>query len=51
MAHTASVGLSPASPMTFSPLSTYTTEPVIAEANGDTKNAAALPTSSALFIY
>lgn len=32
--------------MVFRPLSTYTTEPVTAEASGDAKKAAVLPTSS-----
>jgi ABC-type sulfate transport system permease component len=42
----ATEGLSIATAMVFSPLSTYTVEPVIAEAIGDTRNAAAFPTSS-----
>lgn len=44
--YVASVELSIANPMVFRPLSTYTTEPVTAEASGDTKKAAVLPTSS-----
>lgn len=44
--YVASVELSIASPMVFRPLSTYTTEPVTAEASGDAKKAAVLPTSS-----
>lgn len=34
--------------MWFRPLSTYTVLPVMAEARGDTRNAAAAPTSEAL---
>lgn len=41
------VGLSPPTPMAFKPLSTQITEPVMADAKGDAKKAAAFPTSSA----
>ena len=43
----ASAWLSTASAMALRPLSTYTTLPVIADASGDTRKAAAAPTSLA----
>lgn len=48
--HLVSAALSIAIPIVFSPLSTQITEPVTAEANGDTKKAAAFPTSSVKII-
>lgn len=39
-------GLSTPTPIAFRPLSTYIRAPVIAEANGDARNAAVFPTSS-----
>lgn len=42
-----SAWLSVAKPMLFRPLSTYTRLPVMAEARGDNRKAAALPTSLA----
>lgn len=41
------VGLSTAKPIACSPLSTYNNVPVTELANGEAKNAAAFPTSSA----
>lgn len=46
MSSSLNTGLSTPTPMAFSPLSTYTTAPVIADAKGDAKKAAVLPTSS-----
>lgn len=46
MSRSLNTGLSTPTPMAFSPLSTYMTAPVIADAKGDAKKAAALPTSS-----
>jgi len=46
MSSSLNIGLSTPTPMAFRPLSTYITAPVIADAKGDDKKAAVLPTSS-----
>jgi len=46
MSRSLNIGLSTPTPIAFKPLSTYRTVPVIADAKGDDKKAAALPTSS-----
>lgn len=46
MLRSSNIGLSTPTPIAFKPLSTYRTVPVIADAKGDAKKAAALPTSS-----
>lgn len=46
MLRSLNIGLSTPTPITLRPLSTYITVPVTAEAKGDAKKAAALPTSS-----
>jgi len=45
MSRSLNIGLSTPTPIAFRPLSTYRTVPVIADAKGDAKKAAALPTS------
>ena len=46
MSRFSNIGLSTPTPIAFRPLSTYTTAPVMAEAKGDARKAAAFPTSS-----
>lgn len=46
MLRSLNMGLSTPTPIAFRPLSTYITAPVIAEASGDARKAAAFPTSS-----
>jgi hypothetical protein len=51
MLRSLNIGLSTPTPITLRPLSTYITVPVTAEAKGDAKKAAALPTSSVPSVF